>query len=79
MPDLISFVEHKAAHFKSAVETLEVALAQARAGEIASIAIAVVRPNGAVNTAFSATTEAARLMGAVALLQRRVIENVEVG
>lgn len=65
---------------RSVIETLETALEQARAGDIRSIAIAVVRPSGSCNAAWSDCNDvAAPLVGAVALLQKRLINQFDVG
>lgn len=64
---------------RSVVETLEAALEQAKAGDIRSVALAVVRPTGACNTAWSdCNAAAAPLVGAVALLQKRLVNTFDV-
>ena len=57
----------------SVVERLEEALEQAREGAITCVAIAVVRPNGAIYGCWSDTDDFGRLTGALATLQQRVI------
>jgi hypothetical protein len=61
----------------SVIETLEDALEDAKAGNIRSVAIAVVRPDLALNACWSDSDSAAPLIGAVALLQKRLIEALD--
>jgi len=62
---------------KSVVETLEFALAEAKDGLIRGVALAVVRPDLALNTSWSDSNSAAPLVGAVALLQKRIVESLD--
>jgi hypothetical protein len=62
---------------KSVVETLEAALDEAKRGLIRGVALAVVRPDLALNTSWSDSNSAAPLVGAVALLQKRIIESMD--
>jgi hypothetical protein len=64
-------------HRKSTIETIEEALRQAKAGEVIAVGIAVVRPLGSINTAFSDTDNCAALIGAAALLQHRIVVATE--
>jgi orotidine-5'-phosphate decarboxylase len=59
---------------RSVVEMLEAALADAKRGDIAAAALAIVRPNGAMNTAWSDMDPVAPLLGAVALLEARLCQ-----
>lgn len=61
----------------SVIETLEKVLEDAREGNVTAVGIAVVRPNGTVNTAFSQSDQAGALLGSVSLLQARMINAVE--
>lgn len=62
---------------KSVIETLEAALEEAKAGKIRGVAIAVVRPDMALNTSWSDSDAAAPLVGAVALLQKRIVQSLD--
>lgn len=62
---------------KSAIETLEAVLEQAREGRVAGVAIAVVRPNDACNSSHSETNHAPALLGAVTLLNYRLLRYIE--
>ncbi|MDB5620519.1 hypothetical protein [Tardiphaga sp.] len=62
---------------KSVIETLEAALAEAREGLIRGVALAVVRPDLALNTSWSDSNAAAPLVGAVAVLQKRIVESLD--
>jgi len=59
------------------VSLLEKALAEAKEGYVAAIGLAIVRPSGHVNCAFTNFETAGMLLGAVALLQSRLIANME--
>lgn len=54
---------------QSVVDMLEKHLQEARRGEIASIAMAFIRPSGKVHTAWSSTDESHKMLGAIATLQ----------
>lgn len=56
------------------IETLEKALAQARTGDIAAVALAVVRPDGSVSTSRSRSDDVGRLLGALA--ERRASQSL---
>ena len=62
---------------KSVIETLEAALAEAIAGKIRGVAIAVLRPDMAMNATWSDSDAAAPLVGAVALLQKRIVSSLD--
>ena len=62
---------------QSAIETLEAALREARAGRVSAVAIAIVRPNGHINTSSSATVRGPALLGCTILMQHRVLEKME--
>lgn len=57
----------------SAIDTLKEALKEAQAGDVTSVAIAVVRPTGAINCSRSDTHDIGRLLGAIALLNHRAL------
>lgn len=62
----------------SVIERVEEALEQAKAGEIRSIALAVVRPDFALNTAWSDCNDATGpLIAATVLLQKRLVEKFD--
>jgi hypothetical protein len=63
----------------SVVETLEEVLAEARAGDITAVAIAIVRPNGAINSTTSETDDVGTLLGAITLMQGRVTRECDDG
>lgn len=67
----------RAASNEAAVEMLEKALAEAKDGEIIAVGIAVVRPGGHVNCGHTSFDCAGMLLGATALLQSRLIANME--
>jgi hypothetical protein len=58
-----------------AVEKLEDALTKAKAGELSSVAIAVVYRDGTSGRAWSAAPSLSCLIGAVARLQSALIED----
>ena len=58
------------------VERLEEVLTRARAGEISSIAIAIVTRAGCVNQCWSNAPSLPALMGSVALLQHKLAEGM---
>ncbi len=62
---------------KSVIETLEAALAEAKEGLVRGVALAMVRPDLALNTSWSDSNAAAPLVGAVALLQKRIVESLD--
>lgn len=62
---------------KSVIEVLEAALQDAKDGNVRGVALAVVRPDLALNTSWSDSSAAAPLIGAVALLQKRIIESLD--
>lgn len=62
---------------ESAIEMLETVLEQAKEGRVAGVAIAVVRPNGACNSSHSETYSAPALLGAVTLLNYRLLRYIE--
>ena len=62
---------------RSVIETLEAALDEAKEGKIRGVAIAVVRPDMALNTSWSDSDAAAPLIGAVALLQKRIVQSLD--
>jgi hypothetical protein len=59
---------------ESAIETLEMILKMARAGDITEVAIAYVRPNSSINCCVSENTigNAGLILGAVVMLQHRL-------
>lgn len=70
--EIVNLVTRKTAVHDSVIETLEEALKEARAGDITCIALAFVRPSGAINTSVSATDNVGALLGALALAQFRL-------
>jgi hypothetical protein len=68
--------ERTAVH-RSVIQLLEAALEQARAGEIAACALVIVRPNGAVNSGCSDTTDVGSLLGGLSLAQHRLCVRAE--
>ena len=52
---------------------LEEALADARAGRVAAVALAVVEPSGHATTTASSTTQVYALLGAVSMLGHRLM------
>jgi hypothetical protein len=63
---------------ESVVARLEEVLAEARAGKIASVAIAGVESDGSIVSAWSETDDFGKLLGAVARLQFRINANQDV-
>ena len=63
----------------SVVRTLRDALEQAETGEIVAVAIAVVRPNGSINTSTSDADPVAPLLGAVDVLHARILGELLTG
>lgn len=61
----------------SVIETLEHVLAQARAGKVVAVGVALVRPNMAINHCRSLTDSLGTLLGAMALLQGRALDDLE--
>lgn len=61
---------------QSAVGVLEHALEQARNGEIVSVAVAIVRPNGAASSMHSDTDCLPALIGAANVSLHRLMEDV---
>lgn len=59
------------------VDLLETTLAQARAGEISSVAVAVVYRSGNTSDGWSKMLSHSTLIGAVARLQHRLIARAE--
>lgn len=76
MAEIVALKTERAAFREEVVSLLEQALAEARAGDVAAVAIAVVRPDGHVNCGFTDFDTAGPLLGSVALLQARLIANV---
>ena len=62
---------------RSVIETLEAALDEAKEGKIRGVAIAVVRPDMALNTSWADSDAAAPVIGAVALLQKRIVQSLD--
>lgn len=62
---------------RNSIETLESALEEARAGRVVAVAIAVLRPKGEINVGHSDTADVGRLLGAISLLQWRLLNNLE--
>ncbi len=62
---------------KSAIETLETVLEDARSGGIRSVAVAFVRPDGEASGSWSDVSEGISLAGSVALLQMRLLQELD--
>ena len=62
---------------QSIIEVLEAVLQEAREGCVAEVAIALVRPNGAANTSWSETDNAAALVGAITLCANRLSRRLD--
>lgn len=75
--DLVVLQTERAACLLSVIETLEAALAEAKAGNIVAVALSVVRPSGAINTSRSQTDDVARLLGAVGLTHARLVKAID--
>lgn len=65
------------ASIKSVIGTLEEALRQANEGDVVAVCLAVVRPDGALNTAWSDANPVAPLLGGVSLLQSRLLSALD--
>lgn len=61
---------------EDALRVLEIALADAQAGEIEAVAIAVVRPDGAANACWSTAENTITLLGSVDLLRGRIVKGL---
>jgi hypothetical protein len=59
---------------KETVEILEAYLVKAKSGVIEGVAIAAILPDGSSDTQSSSTDHFQRLIGAVAILQHRMID-----
>lgn len=70
--DLVPLHPFRAECIADAQQTLQAILDQAKDGEITSVVIAYVRPDGAINRSRSQTDDIGRLLGAVALAQARI-------
>jgi hypothetical protein len=62
---------------ESVVHTLEKMLQHAREGHLQAVAIAWVGATGGINAAWSENSNAASILGAVSLLQYRLLNAVE--
>lgn len=63
--------------YPDVVACLRSVMDEAKAGDVSSVAVAVVRPNGFINAMFSESDNAPGMMGAVSLLQHRLIRQAE--
>lgn len=70
-------VEPRAEMDKSVIETLAEALKQAKEGRVCAVGIALVRPNGAVNTCNSETDRGPALLGAIEILKIRTLHGMD--
>lgn len=77
MAQVVPLKTERASSNEAAILMLEDMLAQARAGEVVAVGIAVVRPGSHINCGFTDFDNAGLLLGAVALLQSRVLANME--
>lgn len=73
---LVPLETHRSEFRASVLRTLAEVIADAEAGNIVGVAIAVVRPNMAINVAISECDNAGAMLGSVALLQSRVLANL---
>lgn len=62
---------------QSVIDTLEECLADAKDGRIVAVALAVVRPDGSINTSRSISDDVGRLLGAMSLAQARMTRQVD--
>ncbi len=62
---------------QSVIDMLDEVRAEADAGKVHSIAIAIVLPDGSVNTSRSAADNAPALLGALALAHSRLLKEME--
>lgn len=76
-PKLVKFKPLIDISKQSAIKTLEEALRQAKAGDVISVGIAVVRPSGSINASRSDTHDVGRLLGAISLLHHRTLTDTE--
>lgn len=59
------------------IRVLEDALREARAGDIVNVALAVVRPDLALNTSWSPSSSIAPMLAAVSLLKHRILTKLD--
>lgn len=78
MAEIVSLQTRPQANNADCIEILTRLLAEAEAGEIESIAIAVVRMDGSCDTETSSTDNFQRLVGSIAILQHRTMVNAGV-
>lgn len=73
-PKVVKFKKRIDSDRESAIETLEMILKMAKAGDITEVAIAYVKPNSAINCCVSENTigNAGLILGAVVMLQYRL-------
>jgi hypothetical protein len=77
MGEVVELETYPAAVQRSVIDTLETALAEAREGKVAAVALALVRPSGAINTSRSECDDVGRLLGAMALSQARMCSSID--
>jgi hypothetical protein len=62
---------------ESVMGVLDELMKEAKEGRLAAIAVAVIRPDGCMNSTFSNSDKAAMLLGAVQLLSSRLLASLE--
>lgn len=77
MGDVIELTPLRKQHNQSAIELLEMALEEARAGDVAAVCISVVRNDGAANAYISDTDQVGTLLGAITLAQVRIVNELD--
>ena len=73
---LIPLKPHLERDQESAINTLKAILDQAVEGRVSGVGIAIVRPHGGIDTTFSGTQQGPALVGAITLLQHRILKNI---
>lgn len=76
MAEILSLITERDVCRSSVIETIEKALQQAKDGEILAVGLAVVRPDHAVCTSWSQTDVVGTLLGAVTLLQKKMVDQL---
>ena len=77
-PKIVKFEASVELSSKDAVEVIESALREAKNGKVTSVAIALVRTDGAIGTRIPESIDnIGLLLGAVSLLQYRLMKDIE--
>jgi hypothetical protein len=77
MADIVNFKGERQKSNEDVIHLLEQVLEEAKEGRIVAVGLAVVRPSSNVNCCFTDFDNAGLLMGAAAMLQARLIANLE--